>query len=96
MDSFWNKKTPTLSLILFGVVDISLFIAVSDDSRFGYWPPVILLVTILLTILNNLRIQRMEAQHVMLREDGSSKSRIDEFVRAFSARGLACFGTAGV
>jgi len=51
-------------------VDVSLFIAVSDDSRFGYWPPVILLVTILLTILNNFRIDRMEAQHVNLGKEG--------------------------
>jgi hypothetical protein len=74
MASFWNKKTPTVSLILFGVVDISLFIAVSDDSRFGYWPPVILLVAILLAILNNLRIERMEAQHVKLSKEGGSEA----------------------
>jgi hypothetical protein len=62
------------SLILFGVVDIGLFITVSDDSRFGYWPPVILLVTFPLTILNNLRIQLMEAQHVTVRNDAGSET----------------------
>ncbi|GAA5202038.1 hypothetical protein GCM10023346_47890 [Arthrobacter gyeryongensis] len=58
MAEFWNKETPNVSLILFGIVDICLFVAATDDTRFGYWPPVILLVAILLTILNNVRIRR--------------------------------------
>jgi hypothetical protein len=73
MARFWNKKTPAVTLILFGIVDVSLFIAVSADSRFGYWPPAILLVTILLTIVNNFRIDRMEAKQMNLSEEGGAK-----------------------
>lgn len=50
MAGFWNKKTPTVSVILAGIVDASLFVAVSDNSRFGYWKAIILLVAILLSV----------------------------------------------
>lgn len=62
MAEFWNKETPNVSLILFGIVDICLFVAAVGDTRFGYWPPVILLVAILLTLLNNVRIRRQALQ----------------------------------
>lgn len=75
MGRIWNKRTPILSLILFGIVDVSLFIAVSDDSRFGYWPPMILLGAILLTIFNNFRIDRLEAEHLDASEEGGDESR---------------------
>jgi hypothetical protein len=75
MGGIWNKKTPTVSLILFGIVDVSLFIAVSDDSRFGYWPPVILLVALLLTIFNNFRIDRLEADPVNASKEGGDEAR---------------------
>ena len=74
MAGFWNKKTPTLTLVLFGIVDVSLFIAVSEDSRFGYWPPVILLVAIDLTIFNNFRIERLEAEDRNRRKEGAQMS----------------------
>lgn len=62
MARFWDKKTPPVTLILSGIVCISLFIAVSDDSRFGYWPPMVLLAAIVFTIFNNRRIDRLEAR----------------------------------
>lgn len=62
MASFWNKKTPPVTLILSAIVCISLFIAVSEDSRFGYWPPIVLLAAIAFTIVNNRRIDRLEAR----------------------------------
>jgi hypothetical protein len=75
MAGFWNKKTPTVSLILVGIVDASLFIAVSDNSRFGYWPAIILLVAILLSVLNNLRIDRLEARRMTRGQEGDAKAQ---------------------
>ena len=59
MARLWDKKTPTVTFILFGIVNVGVFIA-ADHSRFGYWPPAILLLAILLTAVNNLRIDRAE------------------------------------
>jgi hypothetical protein len=39
-----------------------LFLGVTDQSRFGYWPPVILLGTLIFALLNNIRIDRMNAK----------------------------------
>lgn len=75
MAGFWNKKTPTLTLVLSGIVDVSLFIAVSEDSRFRYWPPVILLVAIVLTIFNNFRIERLVAEDRNRRKDRGAEVR---------------------
>lgn len=58
MTGFWNKKTPGLTLFLFGVICATSYFAVSVSDPFGYWPPTILLVVLVLTILNNLRIDR--------------------------------------
>lgn len=63
MATFWKRKTPALSIILFGIVDVTLFISVSD-SHFGYWPATILLIAILLTILNNVRITRLTGKKI--------------------------------
>jgi CHASE2 domain-containing sensor protein len=62
MARFWNKKTPAVSFITVGIVNVGLFIAASGGSRFGYWPPTILLVAILLAVVNNFRIDRAERE----------------------------------
>lgn len=62
MAKFWNKKTPALSFIPVGVVDVGLFIAAQGGNRFGYWLPTILLVVILLAVVNNFRIDRAERE----------------------------------
>lgn len=60
MTRFWNRKTPAFTFIAVGIVDVGLFIAASGGNRFGYWLPTILLVVILLSIVNNFRIDRAE------------------------------------
>lgn len=62
MGGFWNRKTPVITFILVGVVDIGLFIAASGGGRFGYWPAAMLLAVILLTFVNNFRIDRAERE----------------------------------
>jgi hypothetical protein len=62
MARFWNRKTPAFSFITVGIVDVGLFIAASGGSRFGYWPPTMLLVVILLSAVNNFRIDRAERE----------------------------------
>ncbi|MDQ0028776.1 hypothetical protein J2S89_000584 [Arthrobacter bambusae] len=62
MASFWNRKTPAFTFIPVGIVDVGLFIAASGGSRFGYWPPTVLLVVILLSVVNNFRIDRLERE----------------------------------
>lgn len=61
MKRFWNKKTPVVTIVLAAVVDVTSFVAVTESSRLGYWPPVILLATIIITVLNNLRLDRTSA-----------------------------------
>lgn len=43
---------------LFSVVAASSFFTVSPGSVFGYWLPVLMVVTLLLVILNNRRTDR--------------------------------------
>ena len=62
MARFWNRKTPALSFIPVGIVDVGLFIAASGGNRFGYWLTTILLVVILLAVVNNFRIGRAERE----------------------------------
>ncbi|MEV7136142.1 hypothetical protein AB0N24_25110 [Arthrobacter sp. NPDC093128] len=74
MAGFWNKKTPTVTLILVGIVDASSFIAVSDNSRFGYWPAIVLLIAILLSVLNNVRIDRLEGRKMTRGKEGDAET----------------------
>ena len=60
MAGFWNRKTTAYTFIPVGIVDVGLFIAASGGIRFGYWLPTILLVVILLSVLNNFRIDHAE------------------------------------
>lgn len=60
MSRFWNRKTPAFTFIAVGIVDVGLFIAASGGNRFGYWLPAILLVVILLSVVNNFRIDRAD------------------------------------
>lgn len=62
MGGFWNRKTPTFTFITGGIVDVGLFIAASGGSRFGYWPPAVLLVVGILAVVNNFRIDRVERE----------------------------------
>ena len=76
MAGYWNKKTPRVSLVLAAVVDASLFIAVSGNSRVGYWPAIILFVAILLSVLNNVRIDRLEARKITRGREGDAEAWI--------------------
>lgn len=62
---------PVVTLILFAVVDISAFIAVREGSLFGYWPPVILLVALVLQVLNNIRIDRARNRETEPHQDSA-------------------------
>lgn len=64
MTRFWNKKTPVVTIVLAAVVDFTSFVAVTESSRLGYWPPIILLAAIIFTFLNNLRLDRSSAREV--------------------------------
>jgi hypothetical protein len=62
MKRFWSQKSPFVQLVWLAGLDIILFLGVTDQSRFGYWPPVILLGTLIFALLNNIRIDRMNAK----------------------------------
>lgn len=55
---FWDQKVPVVTLVLFAILDITAFIGVSEGSVFGYWPPMILLVALVLQVWNSIRIDR--------------------------------------
>jgi hypothetical protein len=69
MKRFWNKKTPVVTIVLAAVVDVTSFVAVTEGSPLGYWPPVILLAAIMFTVLNNLRLDRSSAREVETNKD---------------------------
>jgi len=69
MKRFWNQKSPNVQLVWMAVLNIMLFFAVTEQSRFGYWPPVILLATLVFAVLNNIRIDRLSARESDAKDD---------------------------
>jgi hypothetical protein len=55
---------------LFAIVDFYSVIAVSEGSLFGYWPPMFLLVALVLQVLNNIRIDRARKRATEPHQDG--------------------------
>lgn len=60
MEGFWNKKTPVITLVLFSIVVLTSAIATWGRSPQN-WLPVILFIVLLLTVLNNFRINRLKS-----------------------------------